>query len=437
MSADSRRAAIRILSDVLEDELFLDDAASRRLPESEYDERDRALSYNLAIGSIRHLLELDALISRFSDTPIRKLDKDIKNILRISLFQLIYLTQIPDYAAVNEAVRLASGVRRGRYKGFVNGVIRSFIREREKLGYEALLDEILSKSPLTRSLSIRYSMPEWIVKLWLSRFGEDETKRLLLSFDGKRAVSLYVNTNRISAKKELEAIRAFGCEAYEASGIKNAITLCDGARPYELPGFDEGYFYICDLSSMQPPVRAGITEGDKVLDMCAAPGGKSVIASVLCGKTGEVTARDKSEKRLKSVEENIKRLGLKNIRTKAADALIRYPGDKEAYDVVLADLPCSGLGVLKHKPEIRYRLKSDDIISLSKLQGEILKNAYEAVRPGGTLVYSTCTISEAENEDNTKKLLASHPDLSLASEEQIFPDDTQDGFYIAIMRRAV
>ncbi|MCI8639444.1 MAG: 16S rRNA (cytosine(967)-C(5))-methyltransferase RsmB [Coprococcus sp.] len=403
-------------------------ALRRVLEKYQYlDKRERAFATRLAEGTTERRIELDYVIDQFSKVKIRKMKPVIRCILRCAVYQMKYMESVPDSAACNEAVKLAVKKGFGNLRGFVNGVLRSIARNPD-IRYPG-------NENFAEYLSVRWSVPEWIISMWLMDYGKERTKELLASLYIEKATTIRVNEERISREALKEKLRQEGATVKEHPLHSAALLISDYDYLGILPGFREGYFQVQDVSSIQAAERAGIREGDHVIDVCAAPGGKALHAAQLLKGSGYVEARDLTEEKVNLIWENIRRMGCSNIRAKRWDALV-YDVDSEGKaDVLLADLPCSGLGVMSKKTDIKYRVTNEQIKELVALQRRILETVHSYVRPGGTLVYSTCTVCRAENEENARWFTQKFPEYAMKYEEQIVPSETTDGFYIAVFKR--
>lgn len=359
------------------------------------DKRERSFIVRVTEGTIEYMLQLDAVINRYSRTKTDKMKPVIRNLLRISVYQILYMDSVPDSAVCNEAVKLAVKRKFHGLKGFVNGVLRTISREAETLTFH--------------SLSEKYSMPQWIVNMWLHDYGEAMTEKILRAFlEPKR---LYVRRSLTNCTKEqlLESLKKDGISWETAPYIDEALLLHVSDNLYSLEAFRKGYFQVQDISSMLVSIAAMPKEGDQILDVCAAPGGKALHMSDLLYHTGMVEARDLTDYKVALIEENIERIGFTNIHTRKWDALEFDPAWENRADIVIADLPCSGLGVIGRKMDIKYHTSTEQIQNLQQLQRNILDTVYRYTKPGGTLIYSTCTISKAENEENVRWLLENYP----------------------------
>ena len=408
--------------------------------------QEKAFMKRLFEGTIERRLELDYVLNSISSVPVKKMKPFIRSLLRMSAYQILYMDSVPNAAAVSEAVKLAAKRKFVNLKGFVNGILR-----RLAAGTEIPMPSE-EKEPVT-FLSVTYSMPEWIVKHFLAGYSYEETKKLLGKMLAVRPVTIRFvpmsDTEKETLIKELEAA---GVEVVAHPYIAQAYYLKNCENIADLPGFSQGKFTVQDASSMLAVGAAGIKKGDKVLDICAAPGGKTMLAAEYTGTEGLVEARDVSDYKIELIEENIQRMGLTNVSVRVQDATLEDKTMTEWADVVLADVPCSGLGVMGKKRDIKYRQKEEALTEIVTLQKEILKNAVSYIKQGGVLLYSTCTINPAENEEmvafakkelglkceSIEEYVKGLPGIETASEGyiQLLPHvhDT-DGFFFARFRK--
>lgn len=411
--------------------------------------RERAFIKRLFEGTLERRIELDYRLDDISSVPTRKMKPLIRNLLRMSAYQLLYMDSVPDAAAVNEAVRLAGKRGFSNLKGFVNGCLRNLSA-----------NKTAAKLPSEREdprqfLSVTYSVPEWIAEHFLACYTYEETKAILEGLLHIRPVTIRF-VSGLSADEKENCIRAMEQAGVKVSGhawVKEALYLQNCENITLLPGYAQGLFTVQDASSMLAVAAAGIKRDDKVLDICAAPGGKTLLAAEYAGAEGCVEARDISSQRMERIEENVRRMGLSNVKIKLWDAAVRDEEAVKSADVVLADVPCSGLGVMGRKRDIKYRQTKGNLESLVCLQREILKQAADYVKPGGTLLYSTCTINPRENEEQVDWLckefgfvrdsIASflpadlpHADTAKEGFLQLLPNfhDT-DGFFFARLKK--
>lgn len=386
------------------------------------EKRERSFLSKVALGTIEYAFQMDTILNRRSKTPVHKMKPLIRNLLRMSVYQILYLDSVPDSAVCNEAVKLAKKRGFGGLSGFVNGVLRSLVREKEKITFT--------------SMSEKYSMPEWLIERWRQDYTKEVIEGMLGAFLEKKTISIRCNRDKISPDELQRQLREEGVQAEVNERIPEAMVLTSVDSIDGLSAFQKGLFQVQDLSSMLAVQRAGIMPGDYVIDVCAAPGGKSLYAAELLGGAGMVEARDLTEYKKSLIEENIQRSGRENIRAVVWDARELDEASVEKADVVLADLPCSGLGVIGRKPDIKYKVTPEQIQQLVQLQREILETIHTYPKVGGTLLYSTCTISREENQENVRWFLENYPYELEGEAEQLLPGlHNLDGFFYAKLIR--
>lgn len=388
------------------------------------DKQERAFLTRLTEGTIERTLELDYIINQYSKTKVQKMKPVIRNILRMAVYQITYMDNVPDSAACNEAVKLAGKKGFGTLKGFVNGVLRSIVRSKEQILYP-------EEACTEKYLSVKYSMPEWIVTMWLKDYGREKTEEILKSFYLSRPTTIRVNENQISKEELIKKLKNEHVNVEEHPFLNSALLISDYDYLGALNSFCGGDFQIQDAASIQVAESADIKPGDYIIDVCAAPGGKALHAAQLLNGTGHVEARDLTEYKVGLIQENIWRMGFDNVEAVQQDATLFDEVSEEKADVVIADLPCSGLGVLSKKTDLKYKMTPETEKEVAQLQKEILDVVCRYVKSEGVMIYSTCTICKAENEENTRWFLEKHPEFELEWEKQIFPARETDGFYIA------
>lgn len=399
--------------------------------------RDRAFLTALFYGTVERRLRLDYAIGALTARSVESLSPRVRAALRLGLYQLFYMPGVPPHAAVSETVALGRG--QGE-RGFLNAVLR---RGTER-GAEELLPD--PTRDYVRYLSVRESIPLPIAKYFLQRIGKEETERLLVAFNERPPLSLRVNTLRITREALLSRLCEAGLDAAADPIAPHGIRVREAPPVAEIPGFAVGDFFVQDTASQLTTELLSPTPDETVLDLCACPGGKSFGAAIAMGGTGRVIARDLHAAKLPLIVEGARRLGLSSITAEEHDASLPDPDLSGRVDRVICDVPCSGLGVIAKKPDLRYRQLSS-VTELAALSQSILAAAATAVRPGGTLVFSTCTLTREENEDAVEAFLSSHPDFypedfsfpGLASEGgmlTLWPHKTAtDGFFMAKLRR--
>lgn len=437
-----REIILDILMEVLEKNKYSHLVLSQALSKYQYLEKaDRSFIKRIVDGTLEYRLQIDFVINSYSKTKVNKMKPVIRTILRMAVYQILYLDRVPDSAACNEAVKLAE--KRGFYglKGFVNGVLRTISREKGKLVFS---DD-----------SIRYSMPQWLLDLWKESMDEDVLHRMLQAFLEKRELMARFHLSQATEEEILKSLQAQGVEAVPVADGSDVFRLIGVDYLEGLEAFQRGWIQIQDVSSSLAGDAAGIQKGDFVLDVCGAPGGKALHAADLLAGTGTVVVRDLSDYKVSLIEENIERSGFDNVQAQVWDALELDPEMVEKADVVIADLPCSGLGIIGRKPDIKYNASSEKLAEVAALQREILSVVWQYVKPGGTLVFSTCTINRAENEENRDWILKNLPfepqDISgrLGESFEAFSEQSVkegyiqllpgihpcDGFFISVMKR--
>ncbi len=431
------KALLRVEGDEAYSNLVLDEVLS----DESLDSRDKAFVSAIFYGVLERRISLDYIIRRHSSVRLKKIEPEVLEILRMSVYQLVFMDKVPDNAAVNEAVSLCKREKLYRSSGFVNGLLRSVTRAEDRF---PLPDE----KDTAKYLSVKYSCPEKIVSLWLADYGREAAEGVLSSLSGRPPIFIRVNTLRTTQEKLIALLAEEGVSA-EKTALPNALSMKYTGAISALEAYREGLFHVQDLSSQICCELVGVRDGDTVSDVCAAPGGKTL---TLAQRTpsGEVFSFDIHENKLRLISASASRLGIGNVIVKCRDAASDDPIVMS--DAVLCDVPCSGLGVIRRKPEIRY--KSDPgVDTLPGIQLSILESSARFVKPGGTLVYSTCTLNRRENNDNAAGFLKAHPEFSPKTltlpegvsrtvEEEpncltLFPQTNgTDGFFIAAFCRS-
>lgn len=383
------------------------------------EKKERAFITRVAEGTLEHMIELDYILNQYSKVKTNKMKPVIRNILRSALYQILYMDTVPDSAACNEAVKLAAKKGFQTLKGFVNGVLRSCIRGKDSLSYP-------SKDNTLLYLSVRYSMPEWIVERWLQDYGKELTEAMLADFMQEKPTIIRRNPSVMTEVELLESLADCHVTVRKHPYLSYAYEISGYDYLADLPAFEQGGFYVQDVSSMLVSAIANPQKGDKVIDVCAAPGGKSMHMAELLDGTGSVEARDLTPYKVGLIEENILRCGLTNIRARQWDATVEDEASIETADIVIADLPCSGLGVLGKKTDLKYKVTKEQVRDLVSLQRQMLSVVSRYVKSGGTLIYSTCTVMKDENIENVRWFLDEHPEFKLTSIRDRLCDELQD-----------
>lgn len=427
---EERELILAILLEVTRDKVPAHLALSRVLEKYQYlDKRERAFITKVTEGTLEHMIEIDYIIDQFSKIKTAKMKPVIRNILRSAVYQLKYLSHVPQSAVCNEAVKLTKKKGFRNLSGFVNGVLRTIARQMDQVEYP--------KEPLSKSLSVRYSIPEWMVEKWLSVYSKETVERMMDAMMREHPTCIRFDPKRITKedlKRRLREDQVAHIEDHPA--LPYALWISGYDYLGDMSSFEDGLFYVQDASSMMAVESLPVKKGDYIIDVCAAPGGKSLHVAEKLEGTGHVDARDLTDYKVGLISENVERSGLVNISAKKQDARITDAESVEKADLVIADLPCSGLGVLASKKDIRYNMTPEIQKSLAALQREILSVVWQYVRPGGVLLYSTCTINRQENEENTAWFLENYKEFTLKKEKQFLPGiDPCEGFYIAVLKR--
>lgn len=411
------------------------------------DARDKAFIKRVTEGTIEEQIRMDYVIDSYSKTPVRKMKPLIRSLLRMSAYQILCMDSIPDSAVCNEAVKLAEKHKFHALKGFVNGVLRTIARKKQEIVYP-------DQSDRTKYLSIMYSMPVWIVEMWQKEYDDATLEQMLAALLQGSPVTIRMDETLDDAQtaKCIENMKQSGIKVSVHPYLPYAYTVSNTEGIANIPEFAQGKFTVQDVSSMLAVQAAGIKTDDTVIDVCAAPGGKAVHAACKLNGTGHVLARDISEYKTELIQENIDRFGYHNIDTQVWDATVADETLTETADVVIADLPCSGLGVIGRKSDIKYHVTDESLDSLVTLQKQILETVSRYVKTGGTLLYSTCTIHKEENEKMAEWIAANLP-LEPVSLDDCLPEVLRsettakgflqllpgihrtDGFFIAKFRK--
>ncbi len=367
--------------------------------------RDKAFLKRVTEGTLERRIQIDYILDQFSRVPAASMKPFIRNLLRLSVYQLFFMDSVPDAAVCNEAVKLAGKRGFRSLSGFVNGVLRNIARNRDRICWP---DQ--EKEPVG-FLSVKYSVPLWLVEKLLSERGRERTERILESFLVPAPVTIRIRQELGSQEREelISRMRQTGAAAEPHPYHPLAYTLRGAEGISSLPGFSEGLFMVQDTSSMLVCEAAGIRPGQRVIDVCASPGGKAVHAAEKLKESGFVSARDLTEYKAGLIRDNSRRMRADRVETLIWDARRLREEDIESADAVLADLPCSGLGVIGRKKDIKYRMSPESLLELAKLQRQILGTVWRYVKPGGVLIYSTCTINPGENEENVGWFLERYP----------------------------
>lgn len=437
---DARALALSVLTRWEQSRQPLDDLLDRALsgPAS----ADTRLATELVYGIMRRLGTLDWRLGQLLRDPLAKLPMPIRWVLRIGAYQLLYLDRIPASAAVNEAVKQAKRVGHAGTAKLTNGVLRNLLRRLPELPWP--------DDPVAR-LAATWSLPDWLAGRWIDRYGFDEATALAQAMADPAPTYVRVNTRRTDRETLLAAFHAAGITA-EPAVLPDSLRVSAATAPPQWPGYAEGWWYIQDLGSMAVALAVAPLPGETVVDLCAAPGGKTTHLAALMADQGRVEAWELSARRAERLAKNVARLGLGSVAIHQGDAAVVTPD--VAADRVLVDAPCSGLGVIRRKPDIRWRVTPQSLAELQPTQDQLLQAAAQWVRPGGVLVYSTCSTEPDENGRRIDAFLAARPDFTPEALPPVFPSEWladqplgqlsllphrhgTDGFFIARLRRQV
>lgn len=420
----SREVAFGVLRACHRRGAWVDAELKKELEQAGLDSRDAALTSRMVYGVIQNQLLLDYYLSQFVSRPLEKMEPRALDILRLGAYQLLMMDKIPAMAAVNESVELAKQNMLGlKTAGFINAVLRNLDRSRDRL-------PPLPTDPMER-LSIQYSHPLWLVRELAGRVGEEDVEALLQAHNGHPPITAQVNTLRVTPQALIQRLSQEGVRA-SAYGREDCLTLEGTGDLERLDTFQEGLFYVQDLAARQAVLAAGPRPGQSVLDLCAAPGGKSFAAAIAMENKGRILSRDLYPRKVRELSRAAKRLGLSCIETVVADAT---EAAEDRFDLVMADVPCSGLGIIRKKPDIRYKDPAG-FGELETIQTAILDRGAEAVAPAGRLLYATCTLRREENEDQVDRFLEKRKDFTLFTMETLWPHRGEtDGFFYAVLER--
>lgn len=449
MDVNIRAVVLDILTEIEKEGGFSHITINNALLKYQYlDRTQRAFINRLSLGTIECRIEMDYILNQYSKTPVNKMKPLIRRIMRMAVYQIIYMENVPDSAACNEAVKLAAKRGFTGLKGFVNGVLRNISRNKDNITYPDKAKET------KKYLSVKYSMPEWIIELWNTNMSYEEIEDILAGMKKDKKTYIRCNTLKGSTDYIKKILEEEGVTVTEVSGLSYAYEISGYDYLTALKSFNEGLYQIQDISSMMAGEYVKPSTDSLIVDVCAAPGGKSINAAlklaeaaydnkdipesgiskeVLKGITGRVIARDVSDYKASLIDDNVARLGIPYIDVEVHNALEFDEELEGKADIVIADLPCSGLGIMGRKPDIRYNITKEKIDDIISLQRDILKVVSRYVKTGGTLVYSTCTINRAENEDNADWICNTLGFSKDGEYRQMLPSAKadNDGFFVA------
>lgn len=421
----NRKAAYQTLLEIEKNSAYSNIELNKQIEELKPDSPGfvRELTY----GVVENKIYIDYLLTKLIPKGLKGVKKQALTLLRMGIYQLEFMDSVPDYAAINETVNLAKKVARGR-DGFINGVLRGYLKKRSDIKLPS------KEENLEEYLSTKYSFDPWIVKLWISQFGDD-AESIIKASNETPELSVRVNLTKISTAELEDNLKSKGFDVRRGK-LSERVLFVKGSNLLDTDEFKMGYFSVQDESSVVAGELLAPVKGDMVLDICAAPGGKTLCMAEIMENEGRINAYDIYEHKLKLIKNESGRLGLDIINIDAGDGTKLNEALVEVADKVLVDGPCSGLGVIRRKPEIKYKVLDDNGKGLAEKQLQILENASKYVKNGGYLLYSTCTINKYENEDVVNAFLNKNPNFEAIESKQLIPGkDETDGFYMCKLRK--
>lgn len=420
---NSRELAFKVLVDIESNNNYSNISINKHFKNVDISNNERGLATEIIYGVVEKKIYLDYIINKLSKIKVQKLSNYVKIFLRMGIYQIVFL-DISDYASVNETVNLAKKYDK-KSSGFVNAILRNLIRNKS---------EILKIDAENENMyySIKYSYSPWMIKTFIKDFGKEFTEDLLETNNEKPNLYIRINTLKTTREELMKKLDKIGIKSYKVNDIEEALRVENLKNIENNDLFKKGFFTIQDISSMIASKVMNPSKNSRVLDLCSAPGGKTTHIATLMENTGEVVSRDIFDHKLKLIKNSVDRLELTNVTIEKSDASIIDKNIIEKFDYVLCDVPCSGLGIIKRKPEIKYKSK-EEIKDLPKLQYDILENASKYLKVGGTLIYSTCTILDSENISNVYKFLENNKNFELSKINEVNIDlENQENGYLKI-----
>lgn len=438
MENNARQLAYDVLIDIQQNGAYANLALDKALLRSKLNKSDRRLATELVYGCTKMQLHLDQIIKSYCD--LKKVDKKTLQLLRMAVYQMTYLEKIPDHAIINETVELSKKVGLHSDK-FINGVLRSMLREEKPIKWPD------KRKQRNQYIAKWYSFPQWLIDGWVKEYGFADTERLCEYFNNPAQTWIRVNTLKATAEEIKSVFEHLNIEYVQHPALPEAFCLKSLQKIKQSSLFKQGKIIVQDLSAMLPALVLNPSKGNQVLDMCAAPGGKTTYLSAIMNNSGSIMACDLHPHRVELIEHNVKRLGVENVRCYAGDATALPDDCYVRFDAVLLDAPCSGLGVLNRRADLRWRIRKSSLPEIEQLQEQLLDAACHYLKPQGTFVYSTCTLNKNENEYQIKRFLEKHPNFECvpfeclgetceSGQKTIYPYiDQTDGFFIAKLVR--
>lgn len=438
---NARKVAVDILQTIFDKGGYSNIVLNNRFSKANLEDRDKGLVTEIVYGTVKYKYTIDKILSKFLKNGLNKQDSFILNILRITIYQIKYLEKIPEFAAVNEAVELTKKHKSVGSSKLVNGVLRNYLRNKDILFY--------NENAESEALSFNYSFEPWMVKLFIKQYGKETAEEIMKGLNKVPSVTVRINNLKINYDKAVEMLKANAYEIEEGSVCPEAVRIIKGKSIENNPLFAQGMATVQDESAMLVAPSMSLNLNMTVLDLCSAPGGKTTHISEILNNTGTIYAFDVHKDKLALIEQNAKRLGISNIKCNTLDATVFKEELKSLGDRVLIDVPCSGLGIIRKKPEIKWTKTEAELNKLINIQRKIMTNASSYVKIGGYLLYSTCTINKKENEENIKWFLSKNKNYII---ERVFfgnafnicysdfgvtilPNENMDGFFIAKLKK--
>jgi 16S rRNA (cytosine967-C5)-methyltransferase len=422
-----RKIALGILQDITEKAAYSNLSIKRVLGSSALSSADKAMVTEMVYGTLRHMITIDYIMGKFVRGG--RVSGRLKNVLRLGIYQIMFMDKVPDFAACNESAKLARRFGGQWSVNFVNATLRNIIRNREDIEYPS--------GDLGRYLMYKYSYPLWMVSLWIDQYGAETAEKICASGNERPHLTLRVNTLKADAGEVMESLAREGINCANSEKWDNIITAKESnGNIHDTQAYKHGWFMAQDPGGIAISKLLSPNPGQLVIDLCSAPGGKTCHMAELMENKGRILAWDIHPHRLALVEANCRRMGVNNVKVRQHRAEVFDDTLSAVADRVLADVPCSGLGIIRRKPEIKLNRTLDDITALTGLQKKIINTAGRYLKPRGVMVYSTCTINKQENEDIVLDFLKDNNDFELGEMVQLFPHiDGTDGFFMAKLIR--
>lgn len=439
---NARKVCVDIIEMILNEGAYSNIVLSKTLNNSKLEDKDKALVTEIVYGTIKYKYTIDVILNNYLGNGLKNVDSYILNILRITIYQIRFLDKIPNFAAVNEAVEIAKKYKSVGESKLVNGVLRNYIRNKDKLYY--------NKRNEMETLCFNYSFDKWLVNMFINQYGKDKVEKILKGLNEKPAVTVRVNNLKTNYDEAYSSLIDYGYNIEEGYVCPEAIIINKGKNIEKNPLFKEGKITVQDESAMLVAPSIDIKEGSTVLDLCSAPGGKTTHIAEMMNDKVSIKAFDIHNHKLKLIKDNAKRLGINNVSYFEFDATEFNEELKNSAEAVMIDVPCSGLGIIRKKPEIKYTKQKSDFKDIIEIQRKIMTNAASYVKVGGNLIYSTCTINKKENEENIQWFIKEFPQYSIETlfwgnsdnflynddgSVTILPNKYMDGFFITKLKK--